>query len=164
MDKNVGSRERYKDGIFSSKGGIKSSMEAIRETRNRYKDNSWELRNDRSRSYNKGTSQSENSDRTYQKKQDKEYETDPKVLERRQKQIDYGKNTIGYDRYIEMIPKDKRTKEHPRTPQKHFKYSRRSWDGIIRVWRQKLHNWDPPSGDDTENFTVYVSDGDDTSL
>lgn len=32
-------------------------------------------------------------------------ETDPHRLSQRQKQIDYGKNTLGYDRYTQLLPK-----------------------------------------------------------
>lgn len=88
-------------------------------------------------------------------------ETDPDVLERRQKQIDYGKNTIGYDNYIRTIPKwvsiemstaryllskitrDRRTKDCPKTPPKGLKYSRRAWEGLVKSWRKKLHTFDP---------------------
>ena len=37
-------------------------------------------------------------------------ETDPVILNRRQKQIDFGKNTEDYKKYIENIPKESRPK------------------------------------------------------
>lgn len=78
-----------------------------------------------------------------QKKRKKELETDPVVLSRRQKQIDYGKNTLGYDNYIKKVPKRERGPDDPKTPNKYVQYSRRAWDGLIRQWRLKLHKYDP---------------------
>lgn len=36
---------------------------------------------------------------------EEEFETDPKRLVARQKQVDYGKNTIGYENYLKAVPK-----------------------------------------------------------
>lgn len=105
-----------------------------------------------------------------------QYEKDKETLSRRQKQIEYGKNTLGYQRYIKLVPRslfslqcpssicqsqyrssiflflfrETREKRHPKTPPRHLRYSRRAWDGLVKVWRQKLHFWDPPKdGEET---------------
>lgn len=81
-----------------------------------------------------------------EKKTNVEVEDDPVTLMRREKQIEYGKNTVAYDKYIKAIPRDTRSKFHPRTPDRYAKCSRRSFDNQIKIWRKALHNW--------EQFTV----------
>ena len=57
-------------------------------------------------------------------------------IKQRQKQIDLGKNTRAYDRYISLVPKAKRRKDHPKTPNKYLNFSKRAFDGLIRLWRR----------------------------
>ena len=49
-------------------------------------------------------------------KKEKRRESDQTTLARRQKQINMGKNTLGYQRYEDVVPKEKRAKHEPKTP------------------------------------------------
>ncbi|XP_003383973.1 PREDICTED: histone RNA hairpin-binding protein-like [Amphimedon queenslandica] len=71
--------------------------------------------------------------------------TDGHRLAQRQKQIEMGKNTIGYESYIATLPKASRRHSDPWTPDKYKKCSTRAWQGQYRLWRKSLHRWDPPS-------------------
>jgi histone RNA hairpin-binding protein len=42
------------------------------------------------------------------------------------------------------IHRQLRTRDHPKTPPKHLKYSRRAWEGLVKAWRKKLHTFDDP--------------------
>ncbi|CAG4971723.1 unnamed protein product [Colias eurytheme] len=116
-----------------------------RATKEKMKSENDSRDNSKNRKRPKRNSEHDTSTKTSKPKKPLELELDPLVLQRRQKQIDYGKNTVGYHNYIKQVPLPQRTKDDPKTPDKFMKYSRRSWDMLIRIWRKKLHEYDVDS-------------------
>ncbi len=71
-------------------------------------------------------------------------------MKQRYKQIEIGKKTLGYNLYVQAVPKKERRhrdETHPTTPDHLQTCSKRSWDGQIKVWRRRLHFWTPPTED-----------------
>ncbi|CAF1085383.1 unnamed protein product [Adineta steineri] len=83
----------------------------------------------------------------------------PKELLRRQKEISKGKLSNAYQNYISTILRKCRTRQHPRTPCKYAKMSRRGFDGSIKAWRRKLHefNGDKTNENSTNNDDSFSS-------
>lgn len=70
-------------------------------------------------------------------------ETQKKRLLSREKQIQYGKATLGYSEYLRLVPLKNRSPTQPRTPNKNLECSKRCWDGLVARWRRQLHAFDP---------------------
>ena len=69
-----------------------------------------------------------------------EREADPQTLARREKQIEFGKNTLAYDHYVKAVPKTERQKGQPRTPNKFDKF-RYIWGLCFKGLRDPLSNY-----------------------
>lgn len=50
------------------------------------------------------------------------------------------------------VPREKRRYPDPETPEKDSKCSKRAWDGLVRSWRRKLHQYDPPETEQGSNM------------
>ena len=69
-------------------------------------------------------------------------EDDPRRIQQRQKQINFGKNTNGYTRYCELVPRHQRKHTDPQTPEATKKQSKRAFTGTVKAWRRQLHLYD----------------------
>jgi hypothetical protein len=68
--------------------------------------------------------------------------SDPHKLASRRKQIDFGKNTLSYERYSREVPRSARKETDPKTPDITNPMSKRRFDGMIKAWRRGLHEWE----------------------
>jgi hypothetical protein len=60
-----------------------------------------------------------------------------KRMEQRRKMITKGKNTAGYDAYVQQIPKHKRrprSMETPSTPDPTLDIPNKRWQGLVKAW------------------------------
>jgi len=73
-----------------------------------------------------------------------EIEQNCDTLIRRQKDIDYGKNTVEYQEFVSNVQKKDRLNNQPWTPDKYEKMTRRNWDKQTKIWRKQLHYWRDP--------------------
>ncbi|CAF4033408.1 unnamed protein product [Rotaria sp. Silwood2] len=79
-----------------------------------------------------------------------EVESDPHTLRQRTKEILKGKMSDSYANYLAKYPiKKQRRREHPTTPNKYRKCSRRCFDGQLRTWRRNLHQFDEDNKQET---------------
>ena len=63
-------------------------------------------------------------------------------FQQREKQIELGKKTKGYKIYTKEVPKEKRTVDHPHTPDSREMCSKRQFDGKLHKWRKGIHRYD----------------------
>ncbi|CBH09843.1 hypothetical protein, conserved [Trypanosoma brucei gambiense DAL972] len=72
-------------------------------------------------------------------------------LQQRLRQVQYGKETAGYENYIRAVPsrcdREFRNPMHPMTPRPEYDCSKRTFDRYLNVWRRQLHLWDDYDAD-----------------
>mmetsp|Transcript_6611 Transcript_6611/g.11487 ORF Transcript_6611/g.11487 Transcript_6611/m.11487 type:complete len:356 (+) Transcript_6611:56-1123(+) len=73
----------------------------------------------------------------------KKREFSKEFLAKRNKQIEFGKDSLSYQMYLLKRPVKERLPSDPRTPRLDQACSKRAWNGRVRRWRRDLHQFDP---------------------
>ena len=82
-------------------------------------------------------------------------------LQTRLRQVQYGYNTVGYVRYLQLVPREVRSRNqigHPRTPDPYQIWSKRSYDGQVKKWRRLLHRYDIAGGENISTVAKAEQD------
>ena len=90
--------------------------------------------------------------------------TDAQVA-KREKQISYGKNTVGYTNYINHVKKSEResgNERHPQTPKPNSQSirSKRQFAGAVKMWKKALHMWDDAGSCNAAEMKATATAGD----
>ncbi|KAJ1456837.1 histone RNA hairpin-binding protein, partial [Pelagophyceae sp. CCMP2097] len=72
-------------------------------------------------------------------------ETDAHLISQRKKVLLYDLNSPSYDRYVRTVPKHKRRRGDPVTPDVTIKTSTREFNQMVAQWRQQLVEWESPT-------------------
>eukprot|EP00744_Colponema_vietnamica_P002094 GILI01003367.1.p1 GENE.GILI01003367.1~~GILI01003367.1.p1 ORF type:complete len:457 (-),score=77.79 GILI01003367.1:485-1756(-) len=87
-----------------------------------------------------------------------------KRVVQRQKQVNIGKATVGYQTYINSVPIAGRVvgnPHHPATPVTDGLCAKRAFDRLVREWRKALHGWDPEPELESLTGSLHVGHGSD---
>lgn len=69
-------------------------------------------------------------------------ETDAHRIRQRQDQVDLGTNSITYDRYRLRVPRERRNRNEPTTPDATRQIAKKRWDARVKQWKRDLQAYD----------------------
>lgn len=71
-------------------------------------------------------------------------EDDAHRVQKREEMVARFKNSLGYSEYLRHVPREKRTRNDPQTPDASQKMSKRQWTSRLSGWRRRLLSFAPP--------------------
>ena len=80
-----------------------------------------------------------------------EVDPDGHRVEKRAKQVEHGRNTLGYELYRLAVPRASRRRGDPATPDATRVTTKRAWALSVRRWRRELHLRHPLRAEELQN-------------
>lgn len=99
--------------------------------------NSHGCRTDTKKAAIKSRSDSKNKNNVHSVFQKLDKMKDARRISQRRKAVEYGKNTAGYEAYVQQVPKSQRRQrcmKHPMTPDHTLDIPTKRWQGLVKAW------------------------------